>query len=344
MDNKITKNRLSNFLAYEWILIIIVCVALIFVWEIVYTVGAVRLTAGQKFNFYFDERVDGKTDAVYQVISNDVFSYDVITVTGEQLSGDFNVLTARLAIQEGDILFTTNKQEYTQGEEGSNEVPTAKKVRVKEMIDDIGLYSLEQMLKDGQDYLLQEFFVSGADYTAFNSFNQSNIDKTKVEKVFRERLKNDNRFRKESQILDGIKLEEKRVESLYKNLIDFAKVLALKDTCPELFTIYTKGEQSLAFSTDSDDINRWTSVVNAEKNNGRENQIYAINLGAFTSSQYFDNKTKSNPSKFFTLTGSESAENICVTVFNFKSYQPHLQYETISFINTFIKECSTILD
>jgi hypothetical protein len=54
MDNKITKNRLSNFLAYEWIVIIIVCVVLIFVWEIVYTVGAVRLTAGQKFNFYFD--------------------------------------------------------------------------------------------------------------------------------------------------------------------------------------------------------------------------------------------------------------------------------------------------
>ena len=56
MDNKLTKKRLSDFLAYEWILTIIIAVAAIVVWELVYTMSAVRLTVGQAFKYYYDEK------------------------------------------------------------------------------------------------------------------------------------------------------------------------------------------------------------------------------------------------------------------------------------------------
>ncbi len=344
MDNKITKKRFSDLFSYEWIFAIIVCLISIFVWELVYTVTAVQLTPGQKFHFYFDETVDGKSTPILQTLEGDTLSYDILSLSAEQLKSDFNVLSARLAIQEGDILITDNKQNYTEVQEGSNQVKKPKEIRVKKMVDEYGLYSLEQMLIDGQNYLKDNFLVDGADITAFNTFNEDNIDLEKVEKVFKSRMKNDNRFRKQSEIENGVELELKRIKLLYKNLVDFNKVLALKDEVPSLFTIYTKGEQSLEFATDDATIKRWQSVVDNEKKLGRENQIYAINIGALASSNYFNNKTKVNPSKFFTLAGSDSAENVCITAFNFTSYQPHLQFETIPFINAFIRACSTILD
>ena len=58
MDNKITKTRLSNFLSYEWILLIILTVAAIVVWELVYTMTSVRLTVGQQYKIYYDEELD----------------------------------------------------------------------------------------------------------------------------------------------------------------------------------------------------------------------------------------------------------------------------------------------
>ena len=44
MDNRITKSRLSNYFSYEWILIILVSLLSLLVWELIYTVSAVRLT------------------------------------------------------------------------------------------------------------------------------------------------------------------------------------------------------------------------------------------------------------------------------------------------------------
>ena len=43
MNNKISKRRLSNFLAYEWILMIVVALAAIVVWELIFSFSSVRL-------------------------------------------------------------------------------------------------------------------------------------------------------------------------------------------------------------------------------------------------------------------------------------------------------------
>jgi hypothetical protein len=52
---------------------------------------------------------------------------------------------------------------------------------------------------------------------------------------------------------------------------------------------------------------------------------------------------KTKPSKYVKVVGATDASNVVLMVFNFRNEQPELQFETISFINTMIRECSTIL-
>ena len=185
----------------------------------------------------------------------------------------------------------------------------------------------------------------GSTNDVFTAYDESNIDENKVESVFRSRMKKDNRFRKESQIKDGIQLELGRVKKLYKEVIDFNKLLGYKDN-PEydgLFFKYTKYEQILArLDKDSDEKEYWKSAVEEEKKAGRENLVYALNVEGLSKHSTTEN---SNPSKYFTVRGAEeaTAKDVCLMVFNFRSYQPHLQYECISFINTIVRDCSNIL-
>ena len=53
MDAKITKKRLSEMLQYDWIKILGVIVAAIIVWELIFTMTAVRVSNGQNFKIYY---------------------------------------------------------------------------------------------------------------------------------------------------------------------------------------------------------------------------------------------------------------------------------------------------
>ncbi|MBR0190377.1 MAG: hypothetical protein IJQ23_08355, partial [Clostridia bacterium] len=117
MDNKLTKRRLSDFLAYEWILMIIVAVAAILVLELAYTMAATRLSTGQQFKYYLDEDIysfDASDKSIYDLLgvetgkNGKTFSYDVLSVETENLTSSYNVLSVRLSVQEGDAIFTTS--------------------------------------------------------------------------------------------------------------------------------------------------------------------------------------------------------------------------------------------
>ena len=344
MDNKITKRRLSDFLAYEWILMIVISIVAIVVWELAYTIGAVRLTVGQEFKFYYDQTIIGDTSELHDLLNEkNTFSYDVLSVNSETLTSEYNVLSTRLTVQEGDVL-VTDCQGIDIVPENSEEKPA--EIRVKTMIDNYYGYSFEKMLEDGQNYLLTTFMKYGKTNDVFTAYDESNIDENKVESVFRSRMKKDNRFRKESQIKDGIQLELGRVKNLYKELIDFAKLLGYKTANAEdddLFLRYTKYEQTLnRLDDNSEDKEYWEKAVQEEKDNGRENLVYALKVEGLVKHSTTEN---TNPSKYFTVRGAEeaTAKDVCIMVFNFRSYQPHLQYECISFINTIVRECSNIL-
>ena len=337
MDNKITKQRLSNLLSYEWIVMIIVAVVAMIFWELVYTIGAVRLTPGQQFKFYYDYGVDSTSANALTVLLLDgdtAFSYDVMDLKSEAVNKEHGeVLNARLSIQEGDIIIT-DYVDHTQ-EEGADE-NTAKTIRLKQLVDAYYGYAYTELYKDAVNYL-ETFLTDGVSFNGEISFDK--LNKQKIEDGFRQRMRKDNRFRSEEQILAGIKLEENRLERLCKEVVDFGKLLALSEQMPELFYEYTKYEQTSESETDQKIKEQYARAKQYEIDNGRENVPYALCVSALKGGQ-----GKTDPSVYFKLQGKETAEGVGIMVFDFHKEQPHLQYETISVINTIVRACSTLLD
>lgn len=315
MDNKLTKKRLSDFLSYEWILVIIAAVAAIIVWELVYTVASVRLTVGQSFKYYFDESVSslGNED-LFNMLSDGVFSYDVKTLDSEALTSSYNVLTTRLSVYEGDALFT----DYTEKEDGT--------VRAKEIIDTYG-YNYERLLSDAKEYL-SGFLKNGKT----NPLSYEDLDESKIEAHFNERTKK--RVYKNSLKAGEISVEDEkeRIKSLCEEVADFERLLACETD--GLFFRYTRYEQSVNASDDGESV--YGGVYEKEKSEGRENAIYGLNVGALTGG-------KNNITKYVKRAGEADASEITLIIFDFKSQQEDLQYEAIAFINAIVRDCANIL-
>ncbi len=335
MDNKVTKKRLSELLSYDWILMIVFSVIIILAWELIYTMGGVRLTTGQQFKYYYDQGISTTTSGeFYALLEKDgvfsykdkTFSYDVIELDVENLSSDFNVLTTRLSVQEGDIIITESKDNSTE------DAPQT--IRAKTIVDNCFAYSLDQLLADAKSYLTDNFFKDGLPTENVDFSNLGQLDEQKIKEVFLERMKGDNRFRSEQEKADGIVQETERIEALMMDVHNFDKFMTYaKQERPELLYSYKKYQQSYDFAADGTNAKKdYESMLENE-----QVQAYGINVEYLTGG-------KTNPSEYFKMQGSETAEHVVIMAFDFLRFQPHLQFETISFFNTVIKECSNILD
>ena len=324
MDNKVTKRRLSDFLAYEWILTIVAIAIAVIVLELVYTVCATRVSVGQNFKFYFDEDLysyESDGGSLYDILGVEIgvngktFSYDVLEVDSENLVSSYNVLSVRLSVQEGDVLFTSAEEK----EDG--------KVRAKSIIDEQKIYDMEKLLDDAKTYL-KKFLKSGeTDVTVAD-----NMDEGKIVDHFNTRMKGDNRFRTEAQKAEGRQAEIGRIKKLSAEVADFERLLT--SGREDLFYRYTKYAQAGADDETKDKTyERLLETETAE----RPDRIYGFNLGALTGG--------SRPaSDFFKITGKSNSEGVVLLAFDFLEYQPELQFETISFINVIIRTCSNFLD
>ena len=139
MDNRINRNRLSNFLSYEWILMLGAVAIAIILWELMYTVFAVRLTVGQQFNYYYDENVAANPEAFEKLLTDrETFSFDVLSVSSEHLSSRYNVLNLRLSTKEGDILITETSETEKDGKKTS---------KANTYIDLYSFYDMDSLLQ-----------------------------------------------------------------------------------------------------------------------------------------------------------------------------------------------------
>ncbi len=334
MDNRLTRKRLSDLLSYEWIFMIIVCIVSIVLWELIYSIGSVKLTAGQRFTYFYDYTVNSADNSGFrsELLDKEPFSYDVLKLSSESIMKDNNVLTSRLSIQEGDVIFTdvVGIEEYKLAVE-KKETPT-KKVRAFSMIDNIGdvdysIGSIDVLLDSAKKYLKDNVFFDYVDeQTAFNSYVRANIDDTKVKTLFLNRNGEDNRFRSQANKDKGVLLEIERIEKLYQNVVfmqDFINDPANSDALLR----YTKFSQSHAFTGWGE--NNYKAWIEIEKAQGRDNDIYGINLGKLTGG-------KKSITDFVQYKDDGTKTDVVILYFDFSSYQPHLQYETLSFI------CSTM--
>ncbi len=321
MDNRLTKKRLSDFLAYEWILTIIVAVAAIVVLELVYTIAATRLSTGQQFKYYLDENIyiANADKSVYNLLdfsageNGKTFSYDVLSVEAENLMSSYNVLSVRLSVQEGDAIFTSSVEE-----EGSP-------VRAKTIIDETGVYDMFGLLESAKAYL-GNFTVSGG-----NIYNENDYDENKIRGYFDERMKGDKRFRTEEQKEEGRQNEIGRIKKLAKDASDFEYLLSIGEE-KGLFYRYTRFEQTANNNPDNENYN---NAYQRERDSG-ENLVYGFNMSALTGG-------KKNVSEYLKLQGKENAEGVVLLLFDFASFQPDLQYESISFCVTLAREFSDFL-
>lgn len=311
MDNRITKKRLSDFLSYDWIIMIIaVAVAIIF-WELVYSISSTRLSVGQQFKYYLDEDISSTSSSyIHNILGVDysnngkTFSYEVLSVDTENLNKDYNVLYVRLSIQEGDAIFTSSVAE--EGQE----------IRAKKIIDDNPVYDFNSLINSAKEYL--DKFKDGDE-----------LSDAKIRAYFDERMQGDKRFKTEEQKEEGRINEIGRIQKLASDVKDFEKLLQSDNSA--LFYKYVKYEQ--ASNGDESDAT-YGAVYKAEKE--KDELVYGLNMGALTGG-------KQNVSDYLKLKDSDSAENVVLLLFDFSSYQYDLQFESISFTITLVKEFSNIL-
>lgn len=325
MDNRITKKRLSDALSYDWIKIIVITLAVIIVWEFVYTVTATRLTSGQNFKLFFDQNiVVGDAGPLMNKLSEDkAFSFDILEINSENLIEEQNLLSLRIQVDEGDIIFTDNVDKETTIKNGD----IVKENRAKTIVDDNPIYSFEKLIEDAKNYLTSTYFIDGKTQIALE-----NIDDSKVESVFRQRMKKDNRFRKEEQIQQGIPKEKERVEKLVNDIIFMQEFIekAPQKYGEDIFMRYTRYELKTALFPDDQNYKQLYQMEKGEFN--RENLIYGIDLGKLTGGK----ENVSSLVKVSTNKDQTTADNVIMMVINLQSAQPHLQYETLSFMKTII--------
>ncbi len=327
MDNKITKKRLSNFLAYEWIAIIATVVAVIILWELIFTVSAVKVKEGQRYYFMTDYYVTASKNSEFMGLTNGVLSYDVLEYSSEQVQdASDDMLKVRYDMQEVDSVFS-----YTNGLTDGTD-------RAKNVIDNLEVYNYERLYLEAKEYLyqfvLEELKFDQDELSDKEKYsialNFDNLDKNKIDENFLIRMDGDNRFRSDEEKASGKALERERIEKLINEVKDFEKLIYSEQ---DIFFNYTRFEQTYQANPSAEN----ERIYNYEISQGRGNAIYGIDLGKLPT-----NSEKAQASNFFSV--EKSANNVVLLVFNLKSYQTDLEYESIAFINQTVRIFSTVLD
>ena len=340
-------------MSYEWILLIIIAIVSIIVWELGYAMGSVKLTPGQEFKVYYDSTIvveDGRTLQA-NVINGGALSYGIEKFGSEELSDQNYVLADRLSIQEGDVIFTDilgdGEFEEVDGEK------VAKSVRAKILIDTYKFYigSLDQMIYDAKIYLTKNYFKNQEIYenqvkgqvegkseleklqipelsTLLEDGKDieekilNSIDDQKVSEMFKKINKNNNRFREQSAIENGIKWEKQRIVKLCENVLYFEEFVKNNPDALFEYTRYDQSQGEYLSQEKQKNINRF----------GKETEIFGINLSKLKNglelSKAMGLENPKDPNKV--------ADGIVVMTFDFIKYQPDFQFESLSFV------CSTM--
>ena len=326
MDNKITKRRLTNLLAYDWIKIIVIIVAISLVWSLAFTTGAPRASTGQVFNvFYYGDFSYQKSPSVinYEAKNSGAYSYDVLSVDSREIYTDYysTLMSAVSATYEGDIMITVDSADKV--ESNSSEF--------RNFIDGYGheVYDYDSLIKDAKNYcLLNNFVVLQGD-------GSYALNESVIKSYFAKRMLKDPRFKnKDSEKYKQGELDEiARIKSVWNNAIMLEDCLK---NHPELRYNYKRFTQLLQKDPES---------YQDEAYHNTKELTYGLNLGALTGGQVDVNTEYSKA--VYDENGemvSASASSIVICVFNYLPHQPDLQFESVGFVNFMIARYSNFLN
>ena len=326
MDNKITKARLTNLLAYDWIKILVLVLAVVLVWSLAFTIGAPRASVGQMFNvFYYGDfsytQGPGTINSVAQKAG--AYSYDVLDVDSREIFTDYyaTIMAAVDAAHEGDIMITTDSADKI--EKCNSEF--------RNFIDGYGVsvYDYDSLIKDAKNYcLVNNFVVLQAD-------GSYALNERAISDYFANRMQKDPRFKKieSEKYKKGVLDEIARIKSVWNNAVILEDCLT---NHPEIRYNYARYTQLVKSDPES-----YTDEVYL---NSKE-LTYGINLGALTGGPVDVNSEYSKAiidDKGEMI--SASANSIVICVFNYLPHQPDLQFETLGFVNFMIARYSNFLN
>lgn len=221
MDAKITKQRLSGMLSYDWFKIIAFALGLVLIWSLVLTTAATRITSAQDFtifNHYANGSVSSSFTSFYNSsIENGVFSYEILETTSNDLTLSeekaTTILQTRITTNQGDLIFVPGikDEDVTSSEDGYEYT------YVDTFATNYGdvLFDLDPTNEKGyfaqMDAFLDEYY--------HGDHENGTLDEAKAEADFRARVVKDKRYKKESQIVQGVSDEIERIKK-YKQAYD----------------------------------------------------------------------------------------------------------------------------
>ena len=228
MDAKITKERLSRMLSYDWLKIVGLALGMILVWTLIFTMTATRITPAQQFTAinYFGNISTANTKfstTLGDALKKDIFSYEVLEISEVDVGGNTEygstLMETRMATSEGDVVFVPNitdaSIEYELNGEKVNDTYLQRLVRSYGYnLMNLDLEDPAGFFKSLETYLNRYY---GGDYKA------GALDEAAVRADFIARVEKnkDKRFKKTEQIEQGVKDEKARIEKYRDALIEF---------------------------------------------------------------------------------------------------------------------------
>lgn len=213
MDARITKDRLSNLLAYDWLKIVVAIVAAVCALSVFFTTVRTRPTNAQTFTVFAQTDLSAGEDSVSlatRLKEKNVFSYDILSVGAESFAASSSygsaIFTARRSAGEGNVMFVSDNPEY--GEDGK----VTKESELMKLVagENMGLaLDAEKFFAQCRQYLVRFF---GEDLSR-------PIDEQEAESCFRARNGKDKRYKTETAILEGIEQEKERLVKLLEDYL-----------------------------------------------------------------------------------------------------------------------------
>ena len=211
MDAKITKQRLSNLFAYDWLKMLVVIAVAVLGIVLIFTMAADRPTNAQTFAVYgyTDVRVGVDNSRLTEKLDNGVFSYDIRQTTAESFYGNQYsgaTYTARRSAGEGTVMFMSSLD----GEFKQSPTSALYSMTHEGIYDGKssygGFYDVQYFLEEEVASYLREFY--GEELAA------AQPDGAKVRARFLERNSKDNRFRSAANKEKGVLSETERLNKL----------------------------------------------------------------------------------------------------------------------------------
>ena len=317
-------------LSYDWLKIVGAAAALILVWTLVFTMTATRITSAQQFtivNYYGNLSINSTkmSDTLSDCMREGVFSYEVIETTTVDVpgSGDYGgqVLEARFATSEGDVIFVPNVENKEASYELNGE--TLYESYIQTLVRSYGyaLCNLDPEAENGYFKKMEKFLN-----TYYNGgWENGELNEELVEQDFRARItrNKDKRFKKQAEIEQGIQDE-------------IARIAKYRDGLKEFYGYLNSSLIELTKTAVYDHQDQETLL--------REG-VFSINLCPNKDTMGKLKEYTAYSATYIDEAGEEksiiTAENMNVAFITFADVEPSFEYENLLYINYLIRQVKT---